>query len=30
VFLKLGSGNRLMKKVDSTRERVLDMTKDFY
>jgi glutamate-ammonia-ligase adenylyltransferase len=30
VFLKLGSGNKLMKKVDSTRKRVLDMTKDFY
>jgi glutamate-ammonia-ligase adenylyltransferase len=30
VFLKLGSGNKLMKKVDSARKRVLDMTKDFY
>jgi glutamate-ammonia-ligase adenylyltransferase len=30
VFLKLGSGKKLTKKVDNTRGKVLDMIKDFY
>ncbi len=30
MFLKLGSGDKLTKRIDNTRKRVLNITKDFY